>query len=186
MNRWQEFLYIIRRLNRRRADHDLDEEIRAHLDHEIESNIERGLSPEEARLKALRSFGSVALSKERSRSMWGAHAIETFIQDLRYGLRVLTKKPAVMIVAILSLALGIGANTVIFSGVYAIMLQPLAYKNATRQVVVSQTNKQGVESGTSFPDFDDWKQQNTVFEDMAVSRNVNMNLTGGENVESVG
>jgi len=84
MNRWQEFLYIIRRLNRRRADQDLDEEIRAHLDHEIQNNIEKGFSPEEARLKALRSFGSIALSKERSRSIWGARSIETLIQDLRF------------------------------------------------------------------------------------------------------
>src|SRR5690348_5245406 len=134
MNKWQEFLYIIRQLNRRRANNELDEEIRAHLDHEIETNIRDGMPSEEARRAALRLFGSIALSKERSRSMWGVRPIETFIQDLRFGLRMLMKKPAFVVVALISLALGIGANTIIFSGVYALLLQPLPFKDADRLI----------------------------------------------------
>src|SRR5919108_3037876 len=92
--RWrQELSFIVRRLiHRRRAERELDEEIRAHLEMEIERNIADGMSPEEARLAARRSFGSVALVKEDSRAMWGFGSLEAVWQDLRYGVRMLLKR----------------------------------------------------------------------------------------------
>ncbi|MGH9762095.1 MAG: permease prefix domain 1-containing protein, partial [Blastocatellia bacterium] len=82
MRLWQELLFIIKKLSRHRADRELDDEIRAHLEMETQMNCEAGLSPEEARHKAMRSFGSPALAKENSRSVWGLQWWETILQDV--------------------------------------------------------------------------------------------------------
>src|SRR5262245_39064991 len=135
--RWkQELSFIIRRLiHRCSAEQELDDEIRAHLEMEIEQNIADGMSPEDARLAALRSFGSVAIAKEDSRAMWGLGTLEIFWQDLRFGARMLLKRKGFALIAILTLALGIGVNTTIFSVANA-LLQPLPIKDADRIVDV--------------------------------------------------
>jgi len=109
---------------------------------------------------------------------------ETLLNDLRYGLRMLARRPGLTIVAIITFALGVGANTVIFSGVYALLLESPPYPNAERLVILSQAPKEGVESGVSYVDFLEW-QQNTSFERMAVYRNVSLNLTDNDLVERV-
>lgn len=106
-------------------------------------------------------------------------------QDLRFGLRILRKKPGFTLIAILIFALGVGANTVIFSGVYAMLLSALPYPNADRVTLVTQTTKEGDEKGVSYPDFEAWRAQSATFEQAAAYRTRNLNLTIGDRVEGV-
>ncbi len=138
---------------------DLEEEIRAHLEMEEQENLESGMPPDEAHYAALRRFGNVTLAQERSREMWGWNSVETLWQDVRYGLRMLAKNPGFMAVAVITLALGIGANTAIFSVVNASLLQPLPFTDPDRIVWVREKNYGSVAPANFF----DWRQQNHVF-----------------------
>jgi putative ABC transport system permease protein len=107
------------------------------------------------------------------------------LQDLRFGARMLMKNPGLTTIAVITFALGIGANTVVFSGVYAMLFQPLAYPNSERLAVVSQVNRQELEFGVSYPDFTAWKERTASFERMAALRGINVNLASGDQVERV-
>ena len=126
---------------RAKLDQDLDEELQSHIEMLIEENMSRGMSFDEARRAARRSFGGVIQTKEAYRDQRGLPIVETILQDLRYGLRMLRKNPAFTIVTVLTLALGIGANTAIFSVLDAVMLQNLPVDHPQQLVVVNWTSK---------------------------------------------
>jgi putative ABC transport system permease protein len=162
---------------RSKMEEDLDEEVRFHLEREIQENIARGMSPEEARFAALRSFGGVERVKEESRDERGIRLMEEFWQDLRYGARMLLKNPGFTSIAVLTLALGIGANTAIFSVVYALLLRPLPYHEPDRLALLTNKTSHG-RSGISYPNFSDWRERAQSFEGMTAVREASFNLTG--------
>src|SRR5208337_187218 len=164
---------------------DLAEEIRAHLEMEEQENLESGMPVEEAHYAALRRFGNVALAQERSREMWGWNSVETLWHDLRYGLRMLAKNPGFTVVTVLTLALGIGANTAIFSVVRAVLFSPLPFRDPGRLVLVIDHNL-----SEGFPQFPsslanvlDWRAQSSSFEDLAVFASGSFNLSGKDEPE---
>jgi predicted permease len=167
-------------LSPRGVDQDFANELDSHLDMLTDENIRRGLPPEEARRAARIKLGGVTQLKETNRELRGVPFIETFLQDARYAFRMLRKNPGFTVVAVLTLALGIGANTAIFSVVYAVLLKPLPYTNPDQLVTAFQANTQeGVpETGVSYPNFEEWRAQNHVFSELVGITFHQLTLTG--------
>jgi predicted permease len=129
---WRRLLAFLRR---DRLDRELEEEMRFHIEMKVRENLDAGMTPREARYKAQREFGNMTLLREVSREMWGFRSLDTLAQDVRYGLRQLGRQPVFTVVAVLSLALGIGANTAIFSLIDAVLLKTLPVKDPEQLVL---------------------------------------------------
>src|SRR5215469_12098913 len=163
-------------------DRDLDDEVATHLELAFEENLERGFAPAEARRQALLRFGGRQQAKEQHRDARGLPFLDTLIQDLRFASRMWRKAPGFTSIAVLTLTLGIGANTAIFSVVYAILLKSLPYPRADRLVMVYENVRlptyQNDRNEVSPGNLRDWTAQNSVFQNVAAYRNRSFNLTG--------
>jgi predicted permease len=170
-----------------RLERELQEEIRSHLEMQAEENRRQGMSADEARKAALRQFGGVEQIKETYRDRRGLPLVETVLQDLRYALRMLRKAPGFTAVTVITLALGIGANTAIFSVVNAVLLRPLPYDHPEQLIRVLNTNAQqwGISRSHSYPNFTDYHAQNDAFEAMAAYSDNSATLMEGDTPERI-
>src|SRR5262245_29267270 len=151
-----------------RANRDLDDEIRFHLDEEARLQSERGLSDEDAAVAARRLFGNVALAKEETRAVWVATRLEQFLQDLRFGCRILTRSPGVSMTAIALIALVIGGNTTVFSIAHGVLAKPSAGVHAPRLATVSWVAENGdIETNLPYPVYTHFLEHSTAFHPIA-------------------
>jgi predicted permease len=164
----------------RQIERELDDELQHHIELKTQENIDSGMSPEEARYAALRAFGGVEQKKELCRDADPLRWLEDLIQDLRYGLRQLRRNPGFTAVAVITLALGIGATTAIFSVVDGVLLKPLPYPRADRLVDVEETapglHLSHLRMGAAF--YFIYREGSRTFEDVGLYRDDSVTVTG--------
>ena len=158
---------------------DIEEELRVHVEMETETNIEKGMPPDEARAAALKSFGNLVRNTELSYDIRGGGWLETVWQDLRYGARMLLKNPGFTLIAVITLSLGIGANTAIFSVVNAVLLRPLPYSDPSRLVLLGNRWNGFEFAAVSLTEYLDYRARSTSFEELASYQQSSANLSTG-------
>ncbi len=171
--------------HRRTLDADLDEELHSHIDLAVEENLRSGMSEHEARRNALCQFGGVAQIRERYRTERDLPWLDTFAQDIRFGLRMLWKSPGFTAIAVLTLALGIGGNTAIYSIVNGVLLNPLPFPQPDRLVALHESKPNFANGSISYTNFLDWRKDNRSFSSMALARRWAFSLTGRGDAEQV-
>jgi len=177
-------------LRKSEMERELDEELRDHVDRQTEQNLRLGMNPEEARDAARKAFGGMDQAKERSRDARGVRRLEEFWQDLRYGARMLWKNPGFTLIAVLTLALGIGANTAIFSVINSVLLRPLAFQDPDRLLMIWTDNPTYQLGFHEFPaanaDLPEWRATATSFEQLAAFQSNPADLSDSGDPEQVG
>jgi predicted permease len=182
MRLFERFHMALRMLFRRQSETArLNDELQFHLEQQVAENIDRGMSPEEAHSAALRRFGNPTLLRDQARSTWSWNWLEIAVRDIRYGARTLTRSPGFTIIAVLVMALGIGATTSLFTIVRAVLLKPLPFRDPGNLVMVYEHFRASI--GNNFNvvapgDFRDWREKTHAFQDMAAWRTYGFNLTG--------
>jgi putative ABC transport system permease protein len=163
---------------------DLDQEIREHIELETKENIDRGMAPEEARYAALRKFGNVTRVKEDAREVWIVVWLEQLLRDIQFAFRLLCQNPGYTAVAILTIVLGIGVNSAMFSIFYATLIAPFPYPEPD-QLVVVWSSLEGHRNTVSAADYLDWKSQSQAFQILGAVTGDQFNLSSGERPEVV-
>ncbi len=158
-------------------DREMAEELESHLEMHIADNLRAGMSADEARRHALIKLGGITQTEQEYRRRRGLPVLEDLWQDLRYGARALLRQPAFTLVAVLTLGLGIGGNTALFSIINAVLLRPLPYKDPDRLVIMWE-KAPTQDTSVSYLNFQDWREQNQSFEDITAFRPESFNLTG--------
>jgi putative ABC transport system permease protein len=171
---------------RRRMEDDLARDIQEHIELATRENIDRGMAPDEARFLALRKFGNRGRVTEETYAVWHWTALDRLRQDVRYALRGLRRNPIFAAMAILTLALGIGLNTAVFSVVNAVLLRPLPYPDASRLVWVANRIERLQLEAVGGPDFLDWKEQARSFDRLASYSYGGTTLGSGADAEQIG
>jgi predicted permease len=171
--------------SRKNWEQEASEELRFHIEQQTAANMAAGMAREEARRQAMLQFGAVEGVKEDCREQRRGFWLETLWADVRYGLRMLRKNPGFTVVAILTLALGIGANTAIFSVVSGVLLNPLPFPRAEELVTLSESKPNFATGSISYLNFRDWQRNNHTFSSMAISRPISFSLTGSGEAEQL-
>jgi putative ABC transport system permease protein len=171
----------------KRLEHELDDEVRFHLEMQMEDNLEAGMNPAEARYAALRSFGGLESMKETYRERRTFALVETTAQDLRYAVRTLRKSPGFTMTAVAVLALAIGANTAMFSVLNAVLLRPLPYRSPEQLAMLwTEDPTQNLRQGRSaLWDVEQWRNQSQSFADMATFDSVGRTLMAADGAEQI-
>src|SRR5580704_1450616 len=177
----------LRRLwkSRKKWELELSEEVRDHVERQITANIAAGMSAQEARRQAALEFGGAEAVKENCREQRRGFWLETLWADARYGIRMMLRTPAFTIVAILTLALGIGANTAIFSVVNGVLLNPLPFPQPEQLVTLSESKPNFATGSISYLNFRDWQHSNHTFSSMAISRSISFSFTASREAEQL-
>ena len=180
MRGWRRPLYLWRNLFRKtQVERELDEELRAYVELLTEEKVREGMTAADARRAALLEVGGMDQLKEQVREVRSGAMLETLIQDVRYGVRVLAKNPGFTAVAVLTLALGIGANSAIFSVVNAVLLRPLAYEDPERLVLINHNyRKLDLKATVSAPGYAYYREHARSFSAVAAFTGWSVNLTG--------
>ncbi|MFL6195860.1 MAG: ADOP family duplicated permease [Thermoanaerobaculia bacterium] len=171
--------------NREGFEADLDDEMRFHLEMETKKHIESGMTPAEARARAEREFGGMERAKDKVRDVRGVTWMDDVRRDVRFALRSLGRSPAFTIVAVLCLALGIGANAAVFSVLNAVLLRPLPYPEPDRLVRIYETMGNGGQGSVALPNYRDWVEQSTGFSQLAFWQTGSRNLLGSGGAERI-
>jgi putative ABC transport system permease protein len=170
---------VARALGRRRnLAYELQQEMDAHLQFLIDDNLERGMPSEEARAAARRHFGNATTVRERSYQSWQFPTLESLLQDLRHAARGICRARVFSLIVILTLAVGIGANTAIFSAVYAVLLKPLPFPSGERLVWLGESSSKASGISVTWINFEHWRTENHSFESMAGFQKADLTLTG--------
>lgn len=181
---WRRILFSFQH---KRLERELREEMQEHMDLKAREHIAAGASSEDAAYAAQRQMGNLALQREQSRASWGFPLLESMAQDVRYGLRGLRKAPGFTAAAVLTLAVGIGATSAIFSVFYTVLLKPLPYHDPSRLVTITTETPAfpGFQLGVSWPDYAEINAASHAFEGLAMYRTTRSNLTGEQEPEQL-